>query len=370
MQENTFESYIKTLNQIYYLSIAIQNTSNMEEMFDIILGECMKITGANYGFVVLKHAQSDFLYIQNTKNIPQELIINKNFHINDGICGNTIKSGIPKIINNISLDPKYIPILSDVKSELSVPIKYKNQTVGAIILDHNHIDYFTEKHLEFIQMISTHASFSFSHFIEERYALKYKNILETLLHLQSLKNSKEIFQTLSSTLNALGCCILNKKGEILFRDGTMAEEIKLDSKIFENTNSFILSTKNENHIPCTRIMIPRSKKDMIFIADKYYYFTQNTPIDIIFADRVLEFLASKDPEMCYNDVTENNMIKWIEKKILEHSNDLYDNVIGEIEKKLIQQALDYNSHNKLKTAQFLGINRNTLRHKMELYHLE
>jgi Nif-specific regulatory protein len=48
----------------------------------------------------------------------------------------------------------------------------------------------------------------------------------------------------------------------------------------------------------------------------------------------------------------------------------WDEVIGAVEKELIQQAMLINNRNKLRTADFLGINRNTLRSKIERYGLE
>ncbi len=47
--------------------------------------------------------------------------------------------------------------------------------------------------------------------------------------------------------------------------------------------------------------------------------------------------------------------------------EIYDLVVGEIEKQLIAEALDYNDGVKTRTADFLGINRNTLNKKVKDY---
>ncbi len=53
---------------------------------------------------------------------------------------------------------------------------------------------------------------------------------------------------------------------------------------------------------------------------------------------------------------------------LERSN-LYDTVIGEVEKALIKIVVNATQGNQLKAAKALGISRNTLREKMRQYRL-
>lgn len=48
---------------------------------------------------------------------------------------------------------------------------------------------------------------------------------------------------------------------------------------------------------------------------------------------------------------------------------LYQLVIGEVERPLLKNALEYASGNKSQAAKFLGINRGTLRKKLKLYNL-
>ncbi|MGB0960064.1 MAG: helix-turn-helix domain-containing protein, partial [Halocynthiibacter sp.] len=43
---------------------------------------------------------------------------------------------------------------------------------------------------------------------------------------------------------------------------------------------------------------------------------------------------------------------------------LYDRVLAEVERPLIELSLDATGGNQLKTAQLLGLNRNTLRKKI------
>jgi len=53
----------------------------------------------------------------------------------------------------------------------------------------------------------------------------------------------------------------------------------------------------------------------------------------------------------------------------EKTSDLYEMVIQQVEKPMIEFVLTKTDNNQTQTAQILGINRNTLRKKMQKYHL-
>lgn len=51
-------------------------------------------------------------------------------------------------------------------------------------------------------------------------------------------------------------------------------------------------------------------------------------------------------------------------------NNLYDLILQEVEKPLLQTVLQHTRHNQTRAAAYLGINRGTLRKKLKQYDLE
>ncbi len=58
------------------------------------------------------------------------------------------------------------------------------------------------------------------------------------------------------------------------------------------------------------------------------------------------------------------------KQYQAHEGQIYDLVVNEVERHLLREALDYNAGVKTKTADFLGINRNTLNKKVKDYSIQ
>lgn len=81
---------------------------------------------------------------------------------------------------------------------------------------------------------------------------------------------------------------------------------------------------------------------------------------------IIPFLAMEEEKKPFS------LSEWVRSYIgnPEYTGKVYDIVVGMVEEELIRQALLLNERNKLKTSEFLGINRNTLRTKMEIYKID
>ncbi len=366
MQNSQMESYVRELKQVFYLTSTMQKYTDLKQLLNHVLKECISITKATGGSIMFKHRQSDRLFFYVTSGLSQEVLDSTNMRVGDGIAGTVIAEGIPKIINDISLDPKYVTINSDVRSEMAVPIIVDQAVLGVVVLDHTDTDMFTDRHLELVQMICSYTGFIISYHIQKLSSEKHIRLLDNILNVSSLSTPEDIFKTLTKELKAADACIVNKQGAVILQEGSPIEKINIEDKMFEHSYYEILKTENPQHIPYTRIVIPRIQKDMVFIADKIYHFSDNVQVDIDFADKILEFLTTKDAKFHHDET----LTQWAERKMNAPEGQVYDLAIGSVEKELITVALNKYRYNRLKTAKFLGINRNTLRHKMEIFGLE
>ncbi len=83
-------------------------------------------------------------------------------------------------------------------------------------------------------------------------------------------------------------------------------------------------------------------------------------------NKVLKSRKSKKP-LCKH--TEEALDQYFSSLNGDRPGDLYDLVIGEVERPLFKAVLDYTDGNQSQAAGILGVNRGTLRKKLKTYSL-
>src|SRR5258708_17733703 len=70
--------------------------------------------------------------------------------IGRGLVGAAAQEREPIMVPDVSKDPRYINLNPETRSELVVPLIYKNEVIGVLDLEHTRRGYFTEDHLRII----------------------------------------------------------------------------------------------------------------------------------------------------------------------------------------------------------------------------
>ncbi len=70
----------------------------------------------------------------------------RNAVLGQGIIGHAAKERHPILVPDVRKDHRYIAYGSDVRSELAVPLLYKERVIGVIDLEHTRLNYYNEDH--------------------------------------------------------------------------------------------------------------------------------------------------------------------------------------------------------------------------------
>jgi sigma-B regulation protein RsbU (phosphoserine phosphatase) len=78
----------------------------------------------------------------------------------EGIVGAAASLRRPVVVPDVSLDPRYLRINPETRSELAVPMLYKNRVVGVMDLESPQLNYFTPDHVQALSILAAHLAVS------------------------------------------------------------------------------------------------------------------------------------------------------------------------------------------------------------------
>jgi phosphoserine phosphatase RsbU/P len=80
--------------------------------------------------------------------------------VHEGIVGAAAKLRRPIAVPDVSLDPRYRMLNPETRSELAVPMIYKNRVVGVMDLESPQLNYFTADHVQVLSILAAHLAVS------------------------------------------------------------------------------------------------------------------------------------------------------------------------------------------------------------------
>jgi sigma-B regulation protein RsbU (phosphoserine phosphatase) len=81
-----------------------------------------------------------------------------NVKIGEGLVGYSVLHKQPVIVEDVSKDPRYIPIVDDVRSELVIPLLLKDRCIGVFDLESPEPNAFTQRHVEILGILASQAA--------------------------------------------------------------------------------------------------------------------------------------------------------------------------------------------------------------------
>ena len=120
----------------------------------------------------------------------------------------------------------------------------------------------------------------------------------------------------------------------------------------------------ENAIRRCMVMSPAS----IFTSDDFIEILSNDENNLIIDDKSLKYKKTEiNP---FEDIIRHKIKNYAEKVKDTEINDVYKSIMGLTEKIIIEEILNLYNFNQLKVSKLLGINRNTLRKKINEYKID
>jgi len=130
------ERKAKKLAAIFEISRALNEEREPRVLFQLITDRAVELMGASSGSVILVERESQLLRIEAERGLGPEVKEEILLPIGEGITGWVAKEGVPLLVPDVHADPRYVEANPKVRSEIAAPIKWGEETVGVLNLDH------------------------------------------------------------------------------------------------------------------------------------------------------------------------------------------------------------------------------------------
>jgi signal transduction histidine kinase len=81
----------------------------------------------------------------------------KSFPVRTGVAGRVVRSGKPQVVNDVTSDSDYVPIIPETRSQLSVPILLAEQVIGVINLESSEVAGFRDDDVQLATRLAERA---------------------------------------------------------------------------------------------------------------------------------------------------------------------------------------------------------------------
>src|SRR6202045_4847365 len=78
----------------------------------------------------------------------------------EGIVGAAATLKEPVLVPDVTLDPRYLMVNPETRSELAIPMIHKGKVIGVLDLESPHLNYFTEDHLQTLSILAANLAVS------------------------------------------------------------------------------------------------------------------------------------------------------------------------------------------------------------------
>jgi GAF domain-containing protein len=140
----------KKIAAILEVSRALNEEQHPSVLFQLIVDRATELMGASSGSVIIVDKESGVLRIEAERGLGEGVREAMRLPVGRGITGWVALEGKPVLVPDVRKDPRYVEANPKVRSEMAVPIKFGNEVVGVLNLDHYEVAAFAEEDVELL----------------------------------------------------------------------------------------------------------------------------------------------------------------------------------------------------------------------------
>jgi sigma-B regulation protein RsbU (phosphoserine phosphatase) len=153
-RERQYSATLETLAEIGHEVTSILELDELLEHLAVLARRL--IDYRTFGILLLNEPTNELemklaIRYQDKLNLPR-------VKVGEGIVGYAALHKVPVIVPDVSVDPRYIEVVPDCRSELAIPLLIKDRVIGVFDLESPELDAFNKEHVEILTLLASQAA--------------------------------------------------------------------------------------------------------------------------------------------------------------------------------------------------------------------
>ena len=136
----------QTLLVLSDISRELTSILNLDQLLKRVADLLLRVIDYHMFSILLLDEKSNKLVHRFSLRFNENVQIKHDIALDHGLVGYAATHGKPVLVPDVSKDPRYVEANPETRSELCVPLIYKDKTIGVLDLEHTRRGYFNEDH--------------------------------------------------------------------------------------------------------------------------------------------------------------------------------------------------------------------------------
>jgi sigma-B regulation protein RsbU (phosphoserine phosphatase) len=144
----------KSLTLLNEISRDLTSYLNLDQLFKRIGEQLKRLMDYQMFSILLLDATATKLEHRFSLKFDEKIHLKHDIPLGVGLVGYSAQRNQPVLVADVARDPRYLALNPETRSELCVPLVYKDKVIGVLDIEHTRIGYFTENHLRTVTTLA------------------------------------------------------------------------------------------------------------------------------------------------------------------------------------------------------------------------
>lgn len=151
---------VSHLATLYEITRKLNSSLDLKEVLDYVMDRVIDVTGAERGFLMLRHEETGILDFRVARGINQTDLDKPRFQVSKTVVDRVVQSGQPLLTDNAqaTLGEQQSVVMMALRSIMCVPIRVRARVIGLVYVDNRMTSSaFDQDHLELVTAFASQA---------------------------------------------------------------------------------------------------------------------------------------------------------------------------------------------------------------------